>query len=261
MEALLNSWEIWKRVIVIDFLRYFIPASVFYLTFWVILKKHLAHKFIQSKWPSAKKLWGEFKYSISTVIIFAFIGVGVVTAKNQGHTMIYNELGAYGYWYLPVSFVIMVVFHDFYFYWTHRWMHHPKIYRHVHKVHHHSTNPSPWAAYSFHPLEAVVQALVFPILVFTIPVHPRIAFLFLLYMILRNVWGHLGYEFLPAQFIKSKWLNWNTSTTHHNLHHEQFHSNYGLYFTWWDKLMKTEHRDYKQKFTEVASRSAKKQVH
>lgn len=156
--------------------------------------------------------------------------------------------------YLPVSLVIAIVFHDFYFYWTHRLMHHKTLFKYVHRVHHESTNPSPWAAYSFHPWEALIQALVMPILVFSLPLHPLTAFLFLAYMIIRNVMGHLGFEILPKGFTKNMWLNWNTAVTHHNMHHEQFHSNYGLYFTWWDKLMKTENSNYHDAFDEVKSR-------
>ena len=52
----------------------------------------------------------------------------------------------------------MILLHDTYFYWAHRAMHHPKIYRHVHLVHHLSQNPSPWAAFAFHPFEAVIEA-------------------------------------------------------------------------------------------------------
>jgi len=66
--------------------------------------------------------------------------------------------------------------------------------------------------------------------------------------------GHVGFEILPKGFTKNKWWNWNTAITHHNMHHQYFHSNYGLYFTWWDKLMKTEHKDYHEAFDEVKSR-------
>ncbi len=124
----------------------------------------------------------------------------------------------------------------------------------VHRVHHESTNPSPWASYSFHPWEALIQALVLPILVFTLPLHPLTIFIFLTYMIVRNVMGHLGFEILPKGFTKNKCLNWNTAVTHHNMHHEHFHSNYGLYFTWWDRLMKTENARYHESFDEVKSR-------
>ena len=133
-------------------------------------------------------------------------------------------------------------------------MHHKKLFKYVHRVHHESINPSPWAAYSFHPWEAFIQALVMPILVFSLPLHPLAAFLFLAYMIIRNVIGHLGFEILPKGFTKNKWWNWNTAVTHHNMHHEHFHSNYGLYFTWWDKLMKTENSKYHEAFDEVKSR-------
>jgi uncharacterized protein (DUF2147 family) len=133
-------------------------------------------------------------------------------------------------------------------------MHHKAIFKYVHRVHHESTNPSPWAAYAFHPWEALIQALVMPTLVFTLPLHPLAASIFLIYMIVRNVIGHTGFEIFPKGFTKNKWLNWNTAVTHHNMHHEHFHGNYGLYFTWWDKWMKTEHKKYHEAFEEVKSR-------
>jgi uncharacterized protein (DUF2147 family) len=73
-------------------------------------------------------------------------------------------------------------------------------------------------------------------------------------MIVRNVQGHLGIEFLPKNFLKNRWLNWNITTTHHDLHHRDFHHNYGFYFTWWDKWCRTEHPAYKETFEEVTTR-------
>ena len=41
-------------------------------------------------------------------------------------------------------------------------------------------------------------------------------------------------------------LKWISTTTHHDMHHgTSFNHNYGFYFTWWDKLMGTEHPDYR----------------
>tara|TARA_Y100001972_G_scaffold129302_1_gene196385 strand:- start:752 stop:1930 length:1179 start_codon:yes stop_codon:yes gene_type:complete len=117
-----------------------------------------------------------------------------------------------------------------------------------------STIPSPWAAYSFHPIEAVIQALVLPIILTFLPVHGLALFIFLTYMILRNVHGHLGFELFPKGFIKNKWFNWHTTTTHHNMHHHYFNCNYGLYFLWWDKWMKTNDERYEEQFQEVTSR-------
>lgn len=246
--------DVWLNIYLFDLLRYLIPASLFFLIFWVVAKNWLMHLFIQRTMPKSIQLWKEFAYSMSTVVIFSLVGFGIYSAENAGLTRIYNNINDYSIAYLIGSLVVAIVFHDFYFYWTHRLMHHKKLFKHVHRVHHESTNPSPWAAYSFHPWEALVQSLVMPILIFSLPLHPIAAFLFLAYMIIRNVIGHLGFEILPKGFTKNKWLNWNTAVTHHNMHHEQFHSNYGLYFTWWDKLMKTEHAKYHDTFDEVKSR-------
>ncbi|REE05675.1 sterol desaturase family protein [Marinoscillum furvescens] len=255
MEALILEFaSIFRRIVVVDFLRYFIPASGAFFVFWILFGKALRHRFIQKKKPESNRLWFEFTYSMSTIVIFALVGVGIHYTNKTGVFTIYRDVAQYGWTYLVATPILMLLIHDTYFYWTHRWMHHPKIYRHVHKIHHKSTNPSPWAAYSFHPLEAVVQAGVLPLILLLMPVHTFNLFLFLTYMILRNVLGHLGFELFPKGFIKNPWVNWNTSSTHHNMHHHHFHCNYGLYFTWWDKWMKTDHQLYEETFEEVTSR-------
>lgn len=246
--------ELFPQVLFADFLRYFLAAGTAYLVFWIIFFKRWRHRIIQRKLPEAKTMWLEFRYSMSTVLIFALIGFGILSMKNAGYTLIYNDFNEYGGLWFVVSLVLMILLHDAWFYWTHRLMHHPKIFRHVHLVHHRSTNPSPWAAYSFHPIEAVIEAGIFVLIVFTIPSHRLALLTFLLYMITRNVLGHLGIEFLPKGFLKNRWLNWHTTTTHHDLHHKHFDHNYGLYFTWWDRWFGTEHPKYRETFGEVTSR-------
>lgn len=246
--------DLFSQVLFADFLRYFLVAGAAYLVFRVLFFKKWRHRVIQRKLPEAKKMWLEFRYSMSTVFIFALIGFGILNLKNAGFTLIYDHFDEWGAGWFVVSLVLMILLHDAWFYWTHRLMHHPKIFRHVHLVHHRSTNPSPWAAYSFHPVEAVIEAGIFVLVVFTIPAHQLALLTFLLYMIARNVLGHLGIEFLPKGFLKNRWLNWHTTTTHHDLHHKHFNHNYGLYFTWWDKWLGTEHPKYRATFEEVTSR-------
>ncbi len=249
-----SFFDIWSAIYLIDLFRYLIPASIAFMLFWVIGKNHWRHLFIQATFPKKKQFIKEFGYSMSTVVIFSLVGYGLYVSINSGITQVYNEISTYGIPYMVLSFLITIVFHDFYFYWTHRLMHHKKVFKYIHRVHHESTNPSPWAAYAFHPWEAVIQALVFPIMVFTLPLHPIVMTAFLLYMIVRNVIGHLGFEIFPKGWTRNKWFSWTTAVTHHNLHHEKFNTNYGLYFTWWDRWMKTEDKNYLQKFDEVKSR-------
>ena len=249
-----SSLDLFQHIVLTDFLRYFIPAAAAYLAFWVVFKKRWQHRIIQQKPLLARKMWSEFGYSMSTVAIFASIGFCIVSLKNAGFTLIYDDFGQRSITWFFVSIGLMLFLHDAYFYWTHRLMHHPRIFRHVHLVHHRSTHPSPWAAYAFHPIEAVIEAGIFVLIVFTIPAHGLALLSCLIYMVVRNVLGHLGIEFLPPGFLKNRWLNWHTTTTHHDLHHKHFEGNYGLYFTWWDRWLGTERPEYQQVFEEVTSR-------
>jgi sterol desaturase/sphingolipid hydroxylase (fatty acid hydroxylase superfamily) len=149
-----------------------------------------------------------------------------------------------------------VVLHDTYFYWTHRLMHHRRIFTYVHAVHHQSHNPTPWAAYAFHPLEALVEVGVLPLMVFILPLHPLALSAFGVYMIVMNVMGHLGYEVYPQAFMRSRVLRvvFNTST-HHNMHHRYNKGNYGLYFNLWDRLMKTNHSKYETTFLSITQKT------
>lgn len=247
-------FEVWPGIYLFDLLRYLIPASIAFVVFWVIGKKAWQHLFIQRVFPKASQFRKEFAYSMSTVVIFSLVGFGIYSADKAGLTRIYQNIGDHGIAYFIFSFILMLVYHDFYFYWTHRLMHLKALFKYVHKVHHESITPSPWTAYSFHPWEALIQAMVLPIAVFILPLHGVTVFAFLFYMIVRNVLGHLGFEILPKGFTKNRWISWNTTVTHHDMHHKHFNCNYGLYFSWWDRLMKTEHEKYHETFDEVKSR-------
>jgi Delta7-sterol 5-desaturase len=121
-------------------------------------------------------------------------------------------------------------------------------------VHHQSVNPTPMAALSFHPLEAVLEFAFVPVVVFLLPVHPAVLPLLSLWSMVWNIVGHLGYELFPASFTRH-WLGqWFNTATHHNLHHQRVKGNYGLYFNVWDRLMHTNHPDYFTTFDAIKAR-------
>ncbi|HTL07820.1 MAG TPA: sterol desaturase family protein [Chitinophagaceae bacterium] len=235
--------------------RYFLLAALAFIVFYFLLRKRIAYKKIQPRFPRRKDYFREIAYSVCTIAIFG--AVPMLLVKNQAvviHTRYYRDIATYGWLYFFAAFPLLLIIHDTYFYWTHRLMHHKKLFRVFHLVHHHSTNPSPWAAYAFHPLEAVVEAGVFAVFLFAIPVHPLHFYIFFFFMIVYNVYGHLGYELYPRGFSRhwlGKWINTSVS---HNQHHQFFKGNYGLYFTFWDRLMGTMRKDYEQQFEAVKAR-------
>ncbi len=127
-------------------------------------------------------------------------------------------------------------------------MHHPTLFRYIHLVHHKSTNPSPWTAYAFHPFEAVLEVMILPILAFSLPIQSMALSWFFLFQIMYNVYGHLGFELLPGGFHKTWVGRYINTSVAHNLHHERFTGNYGLYFLIWDRLMGTIRKDYDETY-------------
>lgn len=250
---LLGSKSYWVILIVI-FLRYFIIAAVAFSIFYIVKRKSWHFKKLQPAFPAGKDYVREILYSVLTAFIFAAIGYSVFLTPLTAYTQAYFQIQERGVAYLIFSILLIIVLHDTYFYWTHRLMHFPPVYRWFHRIHHQSTNPSPWAAMSFHPLEAVVEAGIIVLVTFLIPVHPLAIGIFLLFMMLYNVYGHLGYELYPKGFSKSLVGKWINTSVNHNQHHVYFKGNYGLYFLFWDRLMGTIRPDYDDRFDSVGNR-------
>ena len=128
-------------------------------------------------------------YSMITLAIFSMVGVLVIASPLHQFNLVYDEIATYGWGYWGLSIVLMIFLHDTYFYWMHRFMHHPKLFKYFHLIHHKSTNPSPWAAYAFHPLEAVIEASIIFLIVLVDSLSPnRPTHFFDLYDYLQCIW-------------------------------------------------------------------------
>jgi sterol desaturase/sphingolipid hydroxylase (fatty acid hydroxylase superfamily) len=246
--------ERWLLIYGVLLLRYIIFAGILFLIFYVWKKRELLYKKIQSQFPEPKRIWFEIKYSLSTFAVFATMACANFWLTKNGYTKIYFDIAEHGWCYFVFSLVALIVIHDTYFYWAHRFMHLPGIFERVHKVHHRSNNPTPFAAFSFHPIEAVIEFGVIFIVSFLFPIHRFVILAFALFMIANNVIGHLGFELYPKGFTKNKLTFWLNTSTNHNMHHKFVSCNYGLYFNIWDRLMATNHKKYHDTFDEVAGR-------
>lgn len=76
---------------------------------------------------------------------------------------------------------------------------------------------------------------------------------FLLIMLVHNVYGHTGYEIYPLWVVKSKLGKWLNNSVNHNMHYKYFKGNYGLYFRFWDELLKTTDPNYETKIEEITT--------
>jgi lathosterol oxidase len=234
-------------------LRYFLIAGFFYFFFYRIKIERWQQRTVNNKQRDQTQFKKEVKWSIATAFIFAIIGALTALAWQKNYTAFYEDVNLYGWWYSVASIFILMLIHETYYYWIHRFMHHPIIYKHIHKVHHDSISTSPWTAFSFHPIEGFLEAIILPLLLLIIPVHYYALFSYLMIMTLSSVINHLNIEIYPSGFEKH-WLGkWLIGATHHGLHHSQYRYNYGLYFTFWDKWNKTESPLFTSIFKEKTS--------
>ena len=163
--------SIWLKIFTFNTIRYVTIAGVAFLIFYILIGKQISVSKLQSKFPTIKDYSREIIYSFISFVIFAFVGLLVATRWIPG-VKIYGEIETFGWGYFILSIFLSLLIHDTYFYWTHRAMHNQRIFKVVHLTHHRSNNPSPWASFSFSPIESFFQAFVIVVITWILPMHP-----------------------------------------------------------------------------------------
>ncbi len=189
-----------------------------------------------------RQISAEIRWSIVSALIYAVpAGVVLEAWRQHGLTLIqWNINGLAGVLWWPASVAIYLFLHDTWFYWTHRWMHGPRLFKTVHAVHHASKPPTAWAAMSFHPWEALSGAVLIPALAFLIPIHWSALAMVLSIATLMGVTNHMGWDMFPKSWLSGHFGRHIITASHHEAHHRHYTCNYGLYFRFWDRLCGTD---------------------
>ncbi|BBI98551.1 hypothetical protein FGKAn22_02440 [Ferrigenium kumadai] len=221
--------------------RYLVMAAVAFLIArpvagWGWGRVHADAPAVFDTWRNVRReLW----YSFLTVIVFGLVNAALFGWEWFDNCLMYFDEADYPEWWFWLSIPAMLLLHDTLFYWLHRVMHARWLYGVMHRVHHQSVHPTAFAAYSFHPSEAVGEALIVVAIIYIIPVHPLAFLIFQTISTAYNVYGHCGREFYPAG-TATHWLGrWINTSTAHAMHHSHGRYNYGFYFLFWDRLMGT----------------------
>ena len=243
--------EIFFILLIVAAAKFLLVFTLPYFLCWKLIPYKFRKYKIQTIERQKPQIPLELRYSLSTLLIQTLIFLLIYWMNQKNHLDIYSGFGSRGYLPELMAFVAYFVFYDAYFYWTHRLLHQSWFYKNVHVVHHMSLNPTPFASYSFHPIEAFISQLYFfPLLYFS-----AVSFEMLIVLVvltdIGNLAGHLGYDFTPKFMWKSRWGKWLTTPTHHNLHHQFSKANYGLYWRGWDELCKTLHSKTESEFYRV----------
>jgi len=236
MERLLDisPFYLWLLLFVVLLLRYLVVAGIPYLSLYVLGRKRFEGLKIQKKYPKKKQIIKEMTYSFITLFIYSSgIWIFLYWLRN-GYTRNYTDINEFGIPYFIFSIFLMIIIHDGYSYWIHRLIHHKKLFKYVHLLHHKFNNPSPWSAFAFHPFESILTMGIIPIIVFAIPWHNLALAVFITGIIVYDTFVHLGYDIKHFKVFK-----YQNTPLDHDVHHRNSKYNFGLYFTFWDRLMGT----------------------
>ena len=138
-------------------------------------------------------------------------------------------------WFLALFFLVPI-WESFYFYWIHRLLHVPLLYRMAHALHHRNVNVGPWSGLSMHPIEHLLF-LGSGLIHFIVPAAPVHILYHMQYLSLTAVTTHAGFEGLVVQDKNRLALG----AFHHQMHHRYFECNYGSLEVPWDKLFGSFH--------------------
>ena len=217
--------------------RYFFVAGG---TYWLFYSS--SYKLVKQpdnlNLPNRQSIQKDIALSVATALALAICGALVMTNYDFGATQLYSSLDKYGTIYLFTSFVGVMLLQDSCYYFFHRGFHHPAVYGWLHRGHHRSKNPTPWTSFALDFPEALIQGLFMVVVVFVIPLHIYVLMLLLITMTVWALVNHLGFELFPI-FSDRPISKWFISSDHHSLHHRQHTRHYGLYFTFWDRLLGT----------------------
>jgi sterol desaturase/sphingolipid hydroxylase (fatty acid hydroxylase superfamily) len=180
-----------------------------------------------ARWPRSSERFLLGSQTRENVLWALASGVPVWSAyETVGHWLNANghrprATGASGWAWMVATMLVVPFVREVHFYFTHRLLHIGPLYRRIHAVHHHNTNPGPWSGISMHPIEHIIYFSLVAAL-WLLPTHPVIPMYLLFHMALAPLFGHSGFEKIELGPHRS----FDTGCLNHYLHHKYFEVNY-----------------------------------
>lgn len=243
----LSFWFYWFLFCGIIMGGYFVMAfSVYHLLYSILGQKLNAHRGLMNL-HSRIAIKDDIKLSILSCALFAFGAACFMVCYRQGYTQVYTRWAMPDLGYIALSYITVLLLQDTYFYFAHRLSHHRIFYKWTHQGHHQSRPPTPWTFFALEPLEAFGQAAFLFCITMIMPLHIGVLVAVLLTMSTWAMGNHLGFQIVPDSCISRHLGQWFIGSAHHLVHHQKITHHYGLYFTFWDKVLGTQDPEYDAK--------------
>lgn len=133
-------------------LLYFTLASISYLIFFKLFKK----KFLPGLDLEKVDPVGEIKWSIYNIAGESALA-SIIRMFWASHSFLYYDINEYPLWWIPVSWILLLVITEPAVYWVHRWLHEIQwMYDYLHVYHHQFRYVTPFCGFAFHPIDVMI---------------------------------------------------------------------------------------------------------
>lgn len=233
---------IWLCLVGLMLFRHVLGPALFYFLFYQTGVDKTRGWKIQEKWPAREKVEFDIRQSFLSMLNDALIILltAVLFVKGWSHLDFSSSLDVGFSMQDGLVFAGLFFLQDFYFYVTHFLFHHPFVYKRIHKIHHQSTNPTPWTSFSHHFVEGFVELLFYPLILLFLSIRFDFLMMYVFVTTVINFLGHSGFEVPWLSVSRLPGCGWIATYTFHNRHHQYFQGNYSLYFNIWDRVFRTE---------------------
>jgi 4-alpha-methyl-delta7-sterol-4alpha-methyl oxidase len=169
------------------------------------------------------------RFAFNNLVSFANLMIAWPVMRLSG-----IHLGELPAWYVIVGQILFfIVLDDFLYYWMHRTLHTPWLYKHVHSVHHRITTPFALTGNYMHVVEFLGTSTLVLMGPSLVGAHVVTLWLWIVFRQLEAADGHSGYD-----------VPWNPALlfpfykgpAYHDFHHRRFFGNYAGFFAYLDKL-------------------------
>lgn len=176
------------------------------------------------------------KHSLISIFVFSLVALFLWVSKYNGWFFRFHLEFTWSVFLAEA--VVMIVWNEIHFYFAHRFLHIPLIYKLSHFRHHEFVHPTPYSSYAFHWFEAVVLGTPF---LFIMPFHEFSVWGILAlptYSLFLNVIAHSD----VADRIGTGYWSLSSFAKRHFYHHTRFSRSYGFFFPYFDYYLNDDIR-------------------